>query len=255
MTNTIQAETTEPSSSEPLKGQVAVVTGAGRGLGHAIMDELQRAGATVVGVDLAGSDVSVDVGTRAGNIEMVEYALQKYGRLDAIVLNAGVQHVAPFGTFPESEWDRLMNVNLKGPFLGLQAAWDALAASSLGRAVVVSSTTAVAADPNKAAYVSSKAGVLGLVRSAAVDGAPLGISVNAVLPGWMRTEIAERQLQAKIDQGKTEEEAIEEMFARQPVKRFVETSEVAAVVRFLLSPESSAITGVSLPVDLGLLTQ
>jgi len=240
---------------QQLDGYVALVTGAGRGLGRAIAEDLEKFGARVVGVDLSGSEVSADIGTRAGNADAVTYALRKYGRLDACVFNAGVQHVASIEEFPESEWNRLLDVMLKGPFLGLQAAWRSLAASPLGRAVIISSTSGVAAEPNKAAYVSAKTGVLGLVRSAAVEGARTGVAVNAVLPGWMRTEMAERQLAAAMRDGASLAEAMDTMLARQPVKRFVETSEVAAAVRFLISPDASGITGVSLPVDLGLLTQ
>src|SRR5262249_53365564 len=146
---------------------------------------------------------------------MVAHALREHGRLDGLVLNAGVQHVEPIDTFPESEWDRLTGVMLKGPFLGLQAAWSALAKSSLGRVVVVSSTSGVAAEGRKSAYVSAKAGVLGLVRSSAIEGGAVGIAVNAVLPGWLRTDMAERQLRDAVAAGRTPDEVWDAMLSRQ----------------------------------------
>lgn len=239
-------------SDTSVAGRVAIVTGAGRGLGATIARDLRDAGATVVGVDLDGADLDADVGTAAGNQAMVDETLRRHGRLDILVLNAGVQHVAPLGSFAEHEWDRLQDVMLKGPFLALRSAWPALA-ESRGRVVVVSSTSGVAAEPRKAGYVSAKAGVLGLVRAAAVEGGALGIAVNAVAPGWMRTPMAERQLAEVIASGLDEEAALEQFLARQPIRRFVETEEVAAVVRFLASGAASGVTGVCLPVDLGLL--
>lgn len=234
-------------------GRVAIVTGAARGLGATIARDLTAAGATVVGVDLAGSDLDADVGTAAGNRAMVEETLRRHGRLDILVLNAGVQHVAALDAFAEDEWDRLQDVMLKGPFLALGSAWSALGDDGGGRVVVVSSTSGIAAEPRKAGYVAAKAGVLGLVRTAAIEGGPLGIAVNAVAPGWMRTPMAERQLAALIAEGLPEDEALERFLARQPVRRFVETEEVAAAVRFLASGAASGVTGACLPVDLGLL--
>ncbi|GAA1324854.1 SDR family NAD(P)-dependent oxidoreductase [Leucobacter albus] len=242
-------------TSAELDQRVVIVTGAARGLGAVIAECLEQASASVVRVDIAGGDFAADISTAAGNEAMVAHALQLHGRLDGIVLNAGVQHVRPLTEFPEEQWDRLHGVMLKGPFLGLQAAWPALAASGTGRAVIVSSTSAIAAEPDKSAYVSAKAGVMGLVRATAVEGGRDGVAVNAVLPGWMRTEMAEAQLRTAVDGGLDRAEAEARMFARQPVKRFVETGEVAAAVRFLLSPAASGITGVGLPVDLGLLAQ
>lgn len=235
-----------------LDGKVALVTGAARGLGAVIVKELAAAGADVLGVDLEGADIQADIGTAEGNRDMVQGVIDRFGRLDILVLNAGVQHVSPIRDLDEKQWDRLHNVMLKGPYLSLRAAWDRLVESG-GRVVVISSTSGIAAEIDKSPYVSAKAGVLGLVREAALEGGRDGIAINAVAPGWMRTPMAEAQLEAAVSRGITYEQALESMLSRQPIKRFVETSEVAAAVRFLAGPAASGITGVCLPVDLGLL--
>jgi 3-hydroxybutyrate dehydrogenase len=237
-----------------MTGRVALVTGAGRGLGAALRVAFEREGASVVGVDLAGDDcLAADVGTAAGNAEMVRVALERHGRLDALVLNAGLQHESPLPDFGEEPWDRLHDVMVKGPFLALRAAWGPLA-ETRGSAVVIASTSALRASPGKPAYCAAKAGVLGLVRSAALEGAAVGIRVNAIAPGWMRTEMALGQLRRLADHhGIGEGAALALLLQDQPVKRFVELDEVAEAALFLAADAASAITGVTLPVDLGLL--
>ncbi len=245
----------QQSGSQPrLAGRVAIVTGAGGGLGRALRARLEAEGASVLGVDLAGGDAfTADIGTADGNRAMVEEAMERFGRLDILVLNAGVQHAAPIDQMPEEQWERLNDVMLKGPFLSMKAAWEGLAATR-GRVVVISSTSGIHAEHRKTAYCAAKAGVLGLVRSAALDGALRGIAVNAVAPGWMRTELSEGLLHAMMErEGIDEQTALDRMLDRHPTKRFVETDEVAAAVAFLASADASGINGVCLPVDLGLL--
>ena len=245
----------EPSARPgSLAGKSALVTGAAQGLGATTAKVLAEHGAEVLRVDLSGDGCFVaDVATLDGNRAMVEEVVRRHGSLDVLVLNAGVQHVAPIASFPEEQWDRLTNVMLKGPFLALQASWPHLV-SSRGRVVVVSSTSGIAADPAKSAYVAAKAGVLGLVRTAALEGAVHGVAVNAVAPGWMGTAMAEQQVHDLAARHQVSyEEALGLMLDRQPVARFVETREVAEVISFLAGPGASGINGACIPVDLGLL--
>ncbi|MFT4009019.1 MAG: SDR family oxidoreductase [Nocardioidaceae bacterium] len=237
-----------------LDGKVAIVTGARGGLGRALCARLEQEGAQVLPVDLVGDNCFIaDIGTREGNQAVVAEALSRFGRIDVLVLNAGVQHTATIDQMPEEQWDRLNDVLVKGPFLTMQAAWGALADVG-GRVVVISSTSAIHAEHRKTAYCAAKAGVLGLVRSAALDGAERGIAVNAVAPGWMRTELSEGLLHAMMEREELDEQAaLDKMLDRHPTKRFVETAEVASAVSFLASSDASAINGVCLPVDLGLL--
>jgi 3-hydroxybutyrate dehydrogenase len=217
---------------------VALVTGARGGIGAAIVSRLERDGWAVHGVDVDDADLT----TREGNRAVVDAALAAHGRLDAIVPNAGFQHVAPVREFPEEEWDRLLALLLTSPFLLARYAWDALAASGDGRICVIASVHALAASPFKAGYVSAKHGVLGLVKTLALEGAGVGIAATAVCPAFVRTPLAERQI---------EERGLDAVIEPHAVKRLLEPAEVADLVAYLLGPTGRSITGVPVPIDLG----
>jgi len=218
--------------------RVALVTGAAGGIGAAIVERLEQDGWAVHGVDVDDADLT----TREGNRAVVDAALAAHGRLDAIVPNAGFQHVSPVREFDEDRWDALLALLLTSPFLLAKYAWDALAASGDGRICVIASAHALAASPFKAGYVSAKHGVLGLVRTLALEGAGVGIAATAVCPAFVRTPLAERQV---------EERGLDAVIERHAVKRLLEPSEVADVVAFLLSRAGRGITGVPVPIDLG----
>jgi 3-hydroxybutyrate dehydrogenase len=218
--------------------RVALVTGARGGIGAAIVSRLERDGWIVQGVDVEDADLT----TREGNRAVVDAALAVHGRLDAIVPNAGFQHVAPVRDFPEDEWDHLLAVLLTSPFLLARYAWDALAASGDGRICVIASVHALTASPFKAGYVSAKHGVLGLVKTLALEGAELGIAATAVCPAFVRTPLAERQI---------EERGLAAVIEPHAVKRLLEPEEVADLVAYLLGPSGRGITGVPVPLDLG----
>jgi 3-hydroxybutyrate dehydrogenase len=239
----------------PLSGRVAVLTGAASGLGGATVQALSRAGATVVPVDVHGDDCLIaDVSTAEGNRRMVEAALERHGRLDILVLNAGAQAMNPIVSYSEADWDRLMNLMVKGPFLAMKFAWPHLTRQPGGRIIVTASTVALAGAPYKAAYVAAKHAVLGLVKVAALEGAAAGLTANAVAPGWMRTPLADGQIRDHMRlRGMSQDEVIASMMAEQTAKRFVETAEVAALITFLAGDGGSAINGACIPVDTGTL--
>src|SRR5919199_5854820 len=137
--------------------RVALVTGAASGIGRAIAERLEADGWSVHGVDVADGDLT----TREGNRAVVDAALDRFGRLDAVVPNAGFQHVSPVRDFPEEQWERLVALLLTSPFLLAKYAWDALAASGDGRFCVLAPVHGLVASPFKAGYVSAKHGVLG----------------------------------------------------------------------------------------------
>lgn len=229
--------------------RVALVTGATGGIGAAIVARLAAGGWAVHGVDLADADLRTVEGNRA----VVDAALERFGRLDAVIPNAGFQHVAPVAAFPEERWDDLLAVLLTSPFLLAKYAWEALAASGDGRLVCVASAHGLVASPFKAGYVAAKHGLLGLVKVLALEGAERGILATAVCPAFVRTPLLEAQIaeQARAH-GLPEERVLSEVIlAPHAVKRLLEPDEVAAVVEFLLGPAGRSFTGVAVPMDLG----
>jgi 3-hydroxybutyrate dehydrogenase len=238
-----------------LTGRVAILTGAAGGLGSATLRALRHAGATVVPVDVHGDDCLIaDVATAEGNRQMVDLALERHGRLDILILNAGAQAMNPIAGYAEADWDRLMNLMVKGPFLAMKFAWPQLTRQPGGRIIVTSSTAGLVGAPYKAAYVAAKHAVLGLVKVAALEGAEAGLTANAVAPGWMGTPLADNQIADHMRlRGISRDDVIASMIAEQPAKRFVETSEVAGLITFLAGAGGSAINGACIPVDTGTL--
>jgi len=237
----------------------AIVTGAAGGIGRAIADRLIADGWAVLAVDLEPDDdgpgvpYAADLTTREGNRGAVEAALERFGRLDTIVANAGFQHVSPIAEFDEDRWDALLAILLTSPFLLARYGWEALRDSGDGRFVVIASAHALAASPFKAGYVSAKHGVLGLVKTLALEGADDNIAATAVCPGYVRTPLVERQVadQARAH-GLAEDRVLEEVIlAPHAVKRLVEPAEVADVVAFLLGPTGATLTGTPVTMDQG----
>jgi 3-hydroxybutyrate dehydrogenase len=229
--------------------KVALVTGAKGGIGAAVVARLEAAGWSVHAVDVEDGDLA----TREGNLAVVQAALDRYGRLDAVIPNAGFQHVSPVAEFPEERWDALLAVLLTSPFLLAKYAWEALAASGEGRYVAIASAHGLVASPFKAGYVAAKHGLLGLVKTLALEGAPVGITATAVCPAFVRTPLVEAQIAAQAEaHGLPEERVLEDVIlAPHAVKRLIEPDEVAATVEFLLGPGGRAFTGVPVTMDLG----
>jgi 3-hydroxybutyrate dehydrogenase len=227
----------------------ALVTGAAGGIGAALVARLERDGWAVHGVDLDDGDLT----TREGNRAVVEAALGRFGRLDAIVANAGIQHVAPVESFPEDRFDALVALLLTSPFLLARYGWEALAASGDGRFVAVASVHGLVASPFKAGYVAAKHGVIGLVKTLALEGAERGILASAVCPGFVRTPLVEAQIRDQARARGIDEERVlaEVILAPHAVKRLLEPDEVADTIAFLLGPGGRAFTGVAVTMDLG----
>lgn len=242
-----------------LSGRAALVTGAASGIGRAVTERLVAAGVEVLAVDLRPDPVGPGVAHQAdlsdpeANASSVAAALERFGRLDLVVANAGVQHVAPIQEFPLERWQALIALMLTSPFMLAKHAWGALAASPAGRFIAIASVHGLVASPYKAAYVAAKHGVLGLVKTLALEGADHGITACAVCPGYVRTELVERQIadQARVH-GLPEDEVLERVIlAPQAIRSLIEPAEVAEVVAFLAGPVGRAFTGTAVTMDQG----
>jgi 3-hydroxybutyrate dehydrogenase len=183
----------------------------------------------------------------------VELAVAAFGGLDTVVANAGFQHVAPIAEFDEDRWDALLALLLTSPFLLARYGWEALAASGDGRFLAIASAHGLVASPFKAGYVAAKHGVLGLVKTLALEGAETGITATAICPGFVRTPLVEGQLagQARAH-GVSEDEVLEQVIlAPHAIKRLIEPEEIGQAVLFLLGPAGSAFTGAPFVMDAG----
>jgi 3-hydroxybutyrate dehydrogenase len=237
----------------------ALVTGAASGIGRAVTERLERDGYEVLAVDVQpdpdgpGVAHQADLTDAQANADAVGGALDRFGRLDLVVAAAGFQHVAPIQEFPVERWQALIALMLTSPFLLAHHAWRALARADRGSFIAIASVHGLVASPYKAAYVSAKHGLLGLVKTLALEGAEAGITATAVCPAYVRTPLVERQIadQARVH-GISEDEVIDQVIlAPHAVKRLIEPAEVADVVAFLAGPSGRSFTGVPVTMDQG----
>jgi 3-hydroxybutyrate dehydrogenase len=242
-----------------LEGRSALVTGAASGIGRAVAERLANDGMDVLSVDLRpdpdgpGTPFEADLTDPAANQAAVQEAQERFGRLDVIVANAGIQHVSPVEDFPVEKWNTIVGLLLTSPFLLAKYAWPSLKESGAGRFVAIASVHGLVASPYKAAYVSAKHGVIGLCRTLALEGAEHGITANAVCPAYVRTPLVEKQIadQARAH-GLPEDEVLEKVILQpHAVKELIEPSEVAGVVAFLVGPEGKMFTGAPVTLDQG----
>lgn len=246
------------------RARVAIVTGGGSGIGAATARRLAADGATVVVTgrrvepitqvadEIGGLAIRADVADGGAWADVVATCTDRFGGVDVLVANAGVEAFGSVEDVDLAEWAAVQRVNVDGVLLGCRAVVPAMHARGGGAVVVVSSVAGVVAGPQYAAYVTSKTAVLGLVRSMAVDLGSQGIRVNAVCPGWTRTEMSERETaQMARERGITTEDMWRQLTRWTPLARSASADEVAACIRFLASDEASFVTGATLLVDGG----
>jgi 3-oxoacyl-[acyl-carrier protein] reductase len=243
-----------------LEGKVALVTGASRGIGREIALELAREGASV-GVNYAGSEakalevveeikamgrdafaIQADVSNSESVTNMVKEAIERFGKLDILVNNAGITKDNLLMRMKESEWDDVININLKGVFLCTKAVTRQMMKQRSGRIINISSIVGVSGNPGQANYVAAKSGVIGLTKTSAKELSSRGITVNAVAPGFITTDMTD----------KLNEEVKTEMLKQIPLARFGEPKDIARTVVFLASEDSAYMTGQTLHVDGGM---
>lgn len=245
-----------------VEGRVALITGGGRGIGRATADLLASRGAQVMCVARSEEELAktghpytvADLGTPGGCARAVTETTEGLGPIDILICNHGLgsAHERVIWEQDLKDWSDSIRINLDGPFFLSRLILKGMVERQYGRVVFTSSTAALSAEPAGSAYNSSKSGLLGLMRSVAEDGGAYGITSNAVLPGWVRTEMAERSARNEAgERGITPEEVWEERAALYPPGRVATPAEVAEMIAFLASEESSGVSGESIRVALG----
>ncbi|MEV7556915.1 3-hydroxybutyrate dehydrogenase [Streptomyces sp. NPDC089795] len=241
-----------------LAGRTALVTGAGGGIGRACASALAAAGAHVHVVDIdaaTAKSVADSIGGQAHVVDLAraETVEELPADIDILVNNAGLQHVAPLTEFPPERFALMQRVMVHAPFLLIRRTVPHMRARGWGRIVNISSAHGLRASAFKAGYVTAKHALDGLSKVAAVEGAPHGITSNCVNPGYVRTPLVERQIEAQaaahgIDTGQVVSDVL---LGRSAIKRLIEPAEVAAVVLWLCGPHTGYVTGASMPLDGG----
>ena len=255
-----------------LEGKTALITGSTSGIGASIADALAAEGCHVV---LNGFGNAAEIELQCARIRrahgvktrydgadmsnpdqikrMMDGAIGEFGGVDILVNNAGIQHVAAIDDFPPEKWHAIIAINLVAAFHTVRHALPAMKSQRWGRIINVASAHALVASPFKSAYVAAKHGLAGLTKTIALEVAEIGITANAICPGYVRTPLVEKQIpDTARARGISEEQVVRDvLLATQPTKRFVEANEVAALCTFLASENAASLTGAVLAVDGG----
>lgn len=249
-------------TERPLKGQHAVVTGGGTGIGAAVAQKLSGMGArvTLMARNLErlkaksnlmpeAQAVMVDVADEAEVKAAFAEATGTFGQVQILVNNAGVAEAAPFHKLTSDDWRKAIDVNLTGTYFCIRQVIDGMREAGFGRIINIASTAGIIGYPYVSAYVAAKHGVVGLTRALALEMATKGVTVNAVCPGYTNTEIVRSAIDNIVKKtGRSEQEALAELTARNPQRRLVQPEEVASAVGWLVLPEAVSITGQSIAV-------
>ncbi|WP_284338021.1 3-hydroxybutyrate dehydrogenase [Comamonas sp. NoAH] len=255
-----------------LKGKTALVTGSTSGIGLGIAQALAAQGANVllngfgdaeaakaqvaqsgqsqgIVVDYHGADMS-----NPSEIEaMMAFGTERFGRLDIVVNNAGIQHVAAIESFPTEKWDAILAINLSSAFHTTRLALPAMQKANWGRIINVASVHGLVGSAQKSAYVAAKHGIVGLTKVTALENATSGVTCNAICPGWVLTPLVQKQVDAKAaEQNLTIEAATQQLLGeKEPSMQFTTPEELGALAVFFCSPAANNVRGVAWNMDGG----
>ena len=250
--------------------RVALITGSTSGIGKAIATAFASAGYDIMfhGLEKNGSQIAENIGKVAGVkasfsnanlkdqqaiIDLVEETVKKFGKIDVLINNAGIQYVSKVEDFPLEKWNDIIAVNLTSAFVASKTAWPVMKKNGFGRIINISSVHGLRASEFKSAYVSAKHGVIGLTKVLGLEGAGHNITCNAICPGYVKTPLVEGQIkdQAKAH-GLSEVEVVKQvMLKKQAVKEFIPEQKIAELALLLAREDSSALTAGSYVLDGG----
>ena len=250
--------------------KTVLITGSTSGLGLGVAIEFAKAGYNIVfnGLEKEGPEIAAEVGKKynVGTMyspanmlkpseitDMVNEGIAKFGGIDVLINNAGIQFVSPIEDFPLEKWNDIIAINLSSAFHTSKAVWPSMKKNKSGRIINISSVHGLVASEYKSAYVSAKHGIIGLTKVLALEGATLGITANAICPGYVKTPLVEKQIK---DQAKShnipEADVINKvLLVKQPIKDFVSIEAIGALALFLVSGNAAMITGSAIPMDGG----
>ena len=255
-----------------LKGKSVIVTGSTSGIGRAMAEAFAGAGCHVM---INGFGDAGEIKTLLENLKtkyyanavysaadmskpdqiekMVREAQDRFGGVDILVNNAGIQHVAPVDEFPPEKWNAIIAINLSSAFHAIRAALPCMKEKKWGRIINIASAHGLVASPFKSAYVAAKHGMIGLTKVVALEVAQVGITCNAVCPGYVKTPLVEGQIADQAKARKMEPDAVvrDVILAAQPTKKFVTFDELNALALFLADDHAASINGASLSMDGG----
>lgn len=248
-----------------------LITGSTSGIGLGIAVEFAKTKQYNIvfnGLETNGQEIAESVGKEHGvqvmfsnaNMlkpeelrKMVDDAIVKFGKIDVLINNAGIQHVSPIEDFPDEKWNAIIGINLTSAFYLTKAVWKGMKERKFGRIINIASAHGLVASEFKSAYVASKHGIVGFTKTTALEGAPFNITVNAICPGYVKTPLVDKQIadQAKVHNMSETDVVSKVMLLKQAVKDFVPVELLGQMAVFLASENAGTLTGTALPIDGG----